>query len=156
MVNNNDELGKNAIILAYRLVDDILYFDDIKRTLRLCIPSNIKTEVFRLAHDEMGYPGYTRIHERLNDALYFRKMVTEFHEFIRHCPKYQIDQTPKYRFYGSLQPIFPPVRLFYTFTIDFILVLPILIKNFNCAMTVTDKFNKTLTHIIGITSWLTR
>ena len=88
MIKNNDELGKNVITLPYRLIDDMLYFDDEKRSLRLCIPSNIKTEVFRLAHDEMGYPGYTKPHERLIDGLYFRTMVIKLHEFISYCPKY--------------------------------------------------------------------
>ena len=104
----------------------------------------------------MGYPGYAKIYERLTNGLYLRKMVTEFHKFIRHCSKCLINQTPKYRPYGSLQSIFVPVQPFRTFTIDFIFALSISIKSFNCAMSVTDKFKKEVIYIYGITSWFAK
>ena len=152
-IRKKDELEKNTVTLPFQLIDGILYFKNDDRNFRLCVPSNKETKVFRLTHDEMGYPEYTKIHERLTNGLYFRKMAAKFHKFIRHCPKCQIHQIPKHRFYGSLQPKFSPVRQFHIFTIDFILALPISVKSFNCAMSVTDKFNKAVTHVFGITSW---
>ena len=116
---------KNATTLPFQLIDEILYFKNDKRNLGFCVPSNIKTKMFRLTHDEKGYLGYTRFHERLTDGLYFRKMASKFHEFIRHCPECQIHQITKHRLYGYLPLIFSPVRPFHTFTIDFILALPV-------------------------------
>ena len=86
MIRDNDELGENAAKLAYKVVDDLLYFDDDEKGLRLCVPSAMEAEVFKLAYDEMGHPGYARTHERLISNLYIFRMAVKLHEFIRHCP----------------------------------------------------------------------
>lgn len=81
-------------------------------------------------------------------------MSKKLHEFISHCPKYQINQTPRYRPYVSF-PKKNPARPFHTLTIDFILILPESTENFNCAMSMTDIFNKKIIHIPEMTNWLT-
>lgn len=123
--------------------------------MRLCIPSSMEGEVFKLAHDEMGHPGYTRTHERLTSNLYIFGMASKLHEFIRHCPHCQLNQTPRHKPYGSLQPILTPSKPFHTITIDFILALPPtrLPEEFDCAMSVTDKFSKAVTFLPGKTTW---
>ena len=153
MVKANAELGINAAKLPYKLVDDLLYFEDDERGLRLCISTAMEAEVFKLAHDEMGHPGYARTHERLTQGLYMYNMATKLHDFIRHCPHCQLNQTPRYRPYGSLQPIFSPARPFHTLTIDFILALPKAFGDEDCAMRVTDKFSKAVTFISGKSTW---
>ena len=60
----NDELRDNAVKLSYKLIDDLLYFDDNEKKLRLCIPFAIKTKFFKLAHDEMRYLDYAYTHKR--------------------------------------------------------------------------------------------
>ena len=102
----------------------MLYFDDDERGLRLVIPTAMEGEVFQLAHDEMGHPGYARTNERLTEGLYMYNMSTKLHEFIRHCPQCQVNQVPRHRPYGALQPVFSPARPFHTLIIDFILALP--------------------------------
>lgn len=153
MVKENDKLEENAAKLAYKLIDDLLYFDDDENGLRLCIPSSMEAEVFKLAHDEMGHPGYARTHERLTQGLYIYNMATKLHEFIRHCPHCQLNQTPRHKPYGSLQPIYSPARPFHTLTIDFILALPQSYEGYDCVMSVTDKFSKAVTYIYGKTTW---
>ena len=59
----------NHTKLPYQLMDQLLYFDDDKKDLRLCIPTSIDEEVFKPAHDEFGHPGYARTHERLTHGL---------------------------------------------------------------------------------------
>ena len=51
---------------------------------------------------------------------------------------------------------FSPGRPIHTLIIDFILVLPKFTEKFNCAMFVTDKFNKAVTDIPGKTTWTTK
>ena len=102
MVRDNDALEENRARLPYRIVDDLLYFDDDEKGLRLCIPTALEAHVFKLAHDEMGYPGYARTHEKLTEGLYIFGMATKLHEFIRHCPHCQLNQTPRHMPYGSL------------------------------------------------------
>ena len=153
MIKANDSLEENAAKIPYRLIDDLLYFEDDERGLRLCIPTVMEGEVFKLAHDEMGHPGYARTHERLTQGLYMYNMATKLHEFIRHCPHCQLNQTPRHRPYGSLQPIFSPARPFHTLTIDFILALPKTLDGLDYAMGITDKFSKAITYIPGKTIW---
>lgn len=150
LIQQNDALEENAAKMPYKIVDDLLYFDDEEKGLRLCVPSTMEAEVFKLAHDEMGHPDYARTHERLTEGLYIFNMATKLHEFIRHCPHCQLNQTPRHRPYGSLQPILTPARPFHTLTIDFILALPKslpLPDECDCALGVTDKFSKAITYI---------
>lgn len=153
-VEKNETLGSNAAKLPYRIIDKILYFDDDEKGLRLCVPSVLEKEVFQLAHDEMGHPGYARTHERLTDNLYIHNMATKLHEFICHYPPCQLNQTPRHRPYGSLQPILSPARPFHAITIDFILALPLSLPDqYECVMSVTDKFSKAVSFIPGKTTW---
>ena len=154
-VEANNDLGTNAAKLPYQLVDDLLYFNDPdpERGLRLCLPTSMEAEVFKLAHDEMGHPGYARTHERLTGSIYVYNLATKLHEYLRHCPHCQLHQTPRHAPYGSLQPIYTPSRPFHTITIDFILALPKASTGEDCAMSLTDKFSKALTFIAGEIRW---
>ena len=118
MVRDNDDLDENAVELAYKIVDDLLYFDDDEKGLRLYIPSAMEGEVFKLTHDEMDHPGYARTHERLTSNLYIFGLAIKLHEFIRHCPQCQVNQTPRHRPYGSLQPILTPARPVHILAVD--------------------------------------
>ena len=152
-VKANNDLGDNAAKLPYQIEDDLLYFNDPDKGLRLCLPASMEAEVFKLAHDEMGHPGYARTHERLTGSIYVYNMSTKLHEYLRHCPHCQLHQTPRHAPYGSLQPIYTPSRPFHTITIDFILALPKASTGEDCAMSVTDKFSKALTFIAGEIRW---
>ena len=81
----SDDLRENADVLPYKIVDELLYFDDVEKGVRLCIPSAIEKEVFQLEHDEMGHPGYARTHERLTQGLHIHNMSTKLHDFIKYC-----------------------------------------------------------------------
>ena len=150
----NKDLGENAVKVPYKIVDDLLYFDNDEKGLRLCVPSSLEEEVFKLAHDEMGHPGYARIHEKLTEGLYIFNMATKLYKFIRHCPHCQLNQTSCHKPYSSLQAILTAVRSFHTLTIDFILALPkSQPDDYNCALGMTDKFSKAITYIPGKTTW---
>ena len=148
MMLDNEALGENVIKLPYRVVDSLLYFDDDEKGLRLCISSVMKTEVFKLVHDEMGHPGYARTHERLMKGLYIFGMIIKLHEFIRYCPHCQLNQISRHKPYDSLQPIYSPTRPFHTLIIDFILTLSKSSSDdFDYLMSIIDKFSKVITYI---------
>ena len=152
-MRDNNTLGDNIAKLPYRIINELLYFNDDERGLRLCIPTSIEQEVFQLAYNKIGYPGYTRIYKRLTEGLYIFNIATKLHEFIRHYPYCQMNQTPRHRLYSSLQLIYSPSRPFHTLTIDFILALPISVPNsYDCTISVTNKFAKAITFIPGKTT----
>ena len=112
-------------------------------------------QVFQLAYDELGHPGYHRAHEQLTQGLYIRWLSTQLHEYLRHCPVCQLHQTPHHRPYGNMQPILSPPTPFYTISIDFIFLLPETSEGFNCVLSITDKFSKRITFTPGKDSWRT-
>ena len=136
--------------MLYKIIDDLFYFDDDERNLRLCVSIVIKTEVFKLAYDEMRHLDYARTHKRLIEKLYIYNMITKLYEFIRHYLYYQLNQISHHKSYDSLQPIFSPIKSFHTLIIDFILIFPKslpLSNECDCILSMTDKFFKIITFI---------
>ena len=149
MVTANADLRENAAVIPYKMLQQLIYFDDVELGLRLCIPEPLVQEVFRLAHDEVGHQGYDRTHQRLSEGLYIYNMAKHLRVYITHCPECQLRRTPRHPAHGSLQPILSPPRPFHTISIDFILALPATEEGFDCAMSVTCKFSKAITLIPG-------
>ena len=103
IVKINTELEKNVVRLSYKFINDLLYFDDPKRGIRLCV--SIKTlehEIFKLIYNEMEYSGYARIYEKLIRGFYIFNIFIKFHEYLRYCSYCQLYQILKHKFYGSL------------------------------------------------------
>ena len=154
MIRDNEALGENAAKLPYKFVNELLYFNDDEKGLRLCIPTALEGEVFTLVHDEMGHPGYARTHERLTEGVFIYNMASKLHEFLRHCPQCKINQTPRHRPYGSMQPILSPSRPFHTLCLDFVLALPESVPDgYETIMSITDKFSKAVTYLPGKSTW---
>ena len=150
MITKNAALLENAAVIPYRIVRQLIYYTDIERGLRLCIPRTVVRDVFRLAHNKSGHLGYNRTHEKLSEGLYIYNMAKELRAYIGHCPECQLRRTPRHPVHGSLQPILTPPRPFHTISIDFILALPKSNpEGYDCAMSVTCKFSKAITIIPG-------
>ena len=77
--------------MLYKIIDNLLYFDDDEWNLRLYVLIVIKVEVFKLAHNEIKYFDYAYTHKRLFKKLYIFNIITKFYEFIRHCFYYQLN-----------------------------------------------------------------
>ena len=121
ITRQNEALGKNAVKMLYKIIDNLLFFDDDERGFRLCILTVIEAEVFKLVYDEMRHPDYIRIYEKLTEGLYIFNITTKLHKFIRYCPYCQLNQTSRHRPYSFLQSILTSAIPFHTLTIDFIL-----------------------------------
>ena len=155
VIDANDNLGDNAAHLPFLQRQGLLYHvDQINGTERLCVPDSMAGDIFKLAHDELGHPGYHRTHQRLTGSVHIHQMAKKLKEFIHHCPQCRAFATPRHRPYGALQPIESPAVPFHTITMDFIVGLPLSPKdNYDCVLTVTDKFSKRVTFIPGQTTW---
>ena len=148
----NAALKENATIMLYKIIDDLFYFDDDKRDLRLYISTAMKIEVFKLTHNEIRHFDYARTHERLIKRFYIFNIITKLYEFIRYCPYYQLNQTSRYKLYDSLQSIFSSVKSFHILIIDFILIFPkSLSDECDCILSMIDKFFKIIIFILDKT-----
>ena len=154
LTRQNVALKKNAAIILYKIIDDLLYFDDDERDLRFYVLMIMKAEVFKLAHNEMRHFNYVRTHKRLIEELYIFNMITKFYKFIRHCSHCQLNQISRYKLYDSLQSIFSSVKSFHILIIDFILTFPkSLSDECDCILSMIDKFSKVIIFIFDKTIW---
>lgn len=156
MLQTNERLKEEATTLPFERHDDeLIYYVNPEHGHRLCIPDydELIKQVFQQVHDELGYPGYHRSHERLTQGLYTHRLSPKLHDYLRHCPVCQLNQTPRHRPYGNLQTIITPPTPFYIITIDFILALPQTKDGFNTALSITDKFSKRITFVVGKNIW---
>ena len=85
MFNTNNELRENAVKLSYRIINELFYFDNNEKKLRLVISTDIKKNAFRFVHNELNHFNYARTYERLTKNLYMYNMFIKFHKFIRYC-----------------------------------------------------------------------
>ena len=85
---NNEIFKENVIKLFYRVMNNLLYFDNNEKGLRFYISSIIKIKVFKLTYNEMNYSNYIRIYKRFIRKLYIFKITIKFYKFIfyyLHC-----------------------------------------------------------------------
>ena len=120
---------------------------------RLYIPAALAKDIFDTAHDQNGHSGFARCYERVAVSYYLRNLSGLLRDYLKHCPKCQVNQTRRHAPYGNLQPILSPPIPFHTITIDFILALPLTRDKLNCALTTTCKFSKRITIIPGKITW---
>ena len=91
IVKTNTELGDNAVRLLYKLINDLLYFDNVEIEMRLCVSIRaLKHEVFKLTHDEMRHSEYARTYEKLTRGIYIYNMSTKLYKYLRHYSHCQL------------------------------------------------------------------
>ena len=84
IITENQALEENTIKLLYRIINELLYFDDKKRDLRLYILIILKAKVFKLVYDKIKYSRYIRTYKRLIDNLYIFNISIKLYKFIRY------------------------------------------------------------------------
>ena len=133
--------GEQLRGIRFKLREGLVYYTSGEGRERLCIPSAMEQEVFRIAHDLSSHSGFHRIYDRLANSVYIRQLIKRLKIYIEHCSECQLNQIKRHSPYGSLQPIATPAIPFHTLAMDFILALPF-IDDMDCALTVTCKFTK--------------
>ena len=84
IIRDNKALKKNVAKFSYRVINNLLYFNNNKRDFYLYISSSIKEEVFKLAYNEISYLDYIRTYERLINNLYIFKIASKLYKFIHY------------------------------------------------------------------------
>ena len=127
----------------------MLYFDNIKREIRLYILiKTLNQEVFKLIYNKIKYLDYTYIYKKLIRNIYIFNISIKLYKYLRHYSYYQLYQISRYKSYESLWPIYTLSRLFYIIIIDFILTLLKTFFDYNFIISIIEKINKTITLIL--------
>ena len=146
----NSELDFYAANFFYVFKWGLLYYKDSKKKLRFCISDSMIKKIFEQTHDQSEHPGFAATHERITEGLYIFKLSEKLRDYIRNCPQCELNQTFHHSFYEALQSIISFSKPFHIITIDFIVALSESKKNkFDCVISMTDKFSKTVTFIAG-------
>ena len=74
--------------MLYKLVNELLYFDDDERDLRLYVSTAIEAKVFRLIYNKIEYLGYVYTYKKLTKELYIFNIAIKLYKFIRYYPYY--------------------------------------------------------------------
>ena len=90
IIKINVKLKENVIKLLYKLINNLLYFDDIKRGIRLYISKTLKQEVFKLTYNKIKYLGYTRIYKKLIRDIYIFNIFIKLYKYLRYYFYYQL------------------------------------------------------------------
>ena len=117
----NIKLKENIIKLLYKLINNLLYFDNIKREMRLYISiKTLKQKVFKLTHNKIRYLDYIYIYKKLTYNVYIFNIFIKLYKYLRYYSYYQLYQIPKYKFYKSLQSIYDYNRFYFNLIKDFL------------------------------------
>lgn len=118
----------------------------------LCIYPSMTPDILAIVHGE-SHPEFFHCYEIIARSWLLHNLTKLLHSFIHHCPQCLALQTRWHPLYGSLQPINSSPVLFFTPTLDFMLVLPLSEKGFNAIISVTCKFSKRVTLVEGADTW---
>ena len=130
----------------------IYHLDCVTGIRRLCILLAVAPDLLAIVHDK-GHSGFACCHKIISRSWYIRGLTKILRFFICHCPQCLALQTIRHAPCGSLQPIYSPLVLFFTPTLDFILALLLTTDGYNTLMSVTCKFSKKVTLIEGKDTW---
>jgi hypothetical protein len=134
-------LNKNENGLKFALRNDLIYYIR-DGAIKLCLLESFEKKIFKLAYDDQTYAEYARLMAKLRKSLYIAKLSRRIKKYIEHYPVYNRYQTLRHQPYGKQISISVIDKLFYTVTLDFILVLPESPKNFNVLLIIIDKYSK--------------
>ncbi|SLM34971.1 transposon tf2-1 polyprotein [Lasallia pustulata] len=135
--------------IQFRLIEGLVYYQELDGRRRLCIPKSLEKKVFELAHDDNHHCGFHRAYDAVTSNLYLRKLSKRLKRYIDHCYSCQLNQTKRHATYGSMVPIVMKSLPFRTIAMDFILGLPETEEGFDVALSVTDKCSKRVTLLPG-------
>ena len=119
------QLVESGAARDFSLKDGLLVF----RQQRVYIPryESLRTKLLYEAHDApiSGHLGRERTYERLARHFYWPKMRSSVRKYVQSCDTCQRIKASRRRPAGMLQPLPIPPRKFHTYSLDFIVGLPV-------------------------------
>ena len=87
----NAKLKNNIVKLLYKLINNLLNFNNLKKKMRLYVSiKTLKYKVFKLIHDEMKHFNYARTYKKLIRDIYIFNIFIKLYKYLRHYPHYQL------------------------------------------------------------------
>ncbi len=141
----SQEDARRSAYTQYFLNDDgLIYFQDWRGGDRLCVPTVLRAELMREAHEgisEAAHGGFEKTYNRLATTHYWPRMSRDIKQFTGTCDICQKAKPRKHAPYGLLQPYLFPERPFDVISMDFITELPVS-DGFDTVLVVVDKLTK--------------
>nr|KYP70096.1 Transposon Ty3-I Gag-Pol polyprotein [Cajanus cajan] len=129
-------------------VDGVLRFKD-----RLCIPSvpELKRAILEEGHKSILsiHPGATKMYQDLKKMFWWPKMKREVEEFVYACLVCQKAKVEHQKPSGLMQPLDVPVWKWDSISMDFVVGLPMTVKNLDAIWVIVDRLTKSA-HFIPI------
>ena len=104
--------------------------------------------VLKFIHNE-NHIDYARCYDKIFVSYYIRELFKYFRNYLKHCSKCLIYQTKRHRFYDSFQFIFTSLIFFHIIIMNFMLTFFKSRYDFDCVMSITCKFIKSVTVIFN-------
>ena len=80
----NVDLEDNIIKLLYKLFNNLLYFDNLERDIRLYILIVLKYKILTLTYNKIRYLKYTRIYKKLTYSVYIFNIFIKLYKYLRY------------------------------------------------------------------------
>ena len=65
--------------------DNVIYYRDIDKICRLCLPECFEIELFEMAYNKNALLCINKTYLRISETLYFNKLYTHLKDFINSC-----------------------------------------------------------------------
>lgn len=148
---------KNNFELFFLRHDDLIYRKKSSHNIffilrRLCISTTIVKNILNLIHDE-NYFKCDRTYQQIISFWYIANLTKHVISYIKHCFKYNINQTRRHKSYDNLQFILNLFVSFYTIVIDFTFELSKSHTDLNVIMSIICKYIKRVIAISKMNIW---
>lgn len=149
------KLNNGRHVKHYSVTDDLLWFSTKRGLQRLYVPSSLRNDVLRKAHDHVlsGHGGVNNTIEKLARSFWWPGMRSAAEEYALSCPTCQQLKPRNALKPGLLQSLPVPDRIWTDLTMDFIVGLPE-VRQFDSIYVVVDRLSK-YAHFIPCSSSIT-
>ena len=115
-----------------------------KDSNRIAVPLTMTRDVISSHHDSLqaGHFGVRRTVELVRRHFWWPGLRRQVSDYVSSCPHCQANKSRTQKPYGLLQPLAVPDTRCHTWSLDFIVGLPLTARGNNAILTVVDKLTK--------------
>ena len=128
--------------IQFKHRNDLIYYIIENDRKRLCVFNFMKQKIFIMIHDFIHHDDFHRIYDKIASSIYIRHLFKHFRIYIAHYSNCQFNQIKRYFIYDELTPMIISAISFHIITINFIITLSKIKKEYNMLLTIICKFIK--------------
>ena len=128
--------------IRFKHRNDLIYYIIENGRERLCVFNFMKQKIFIMIYDFIHHDDFHRTYDKIAPSIYIRHLFKYFRIYIAHCPNCQLNQIKKYFIYDELIPMITLIISFHIITMNFIIILSKIKKEYNMLLTIICKFIK--------------